>query len=1035
MKKTLTILLCLYLGLGLPQASEPWQDHRVNSINREPMSAHFLPFATEREALAWRALPAESRYASAAGQRRVSLDGTWRFKYYRNDSLCPKGVEKSWLKDTSPIEVPGSWELQGFDAPIYTDTRYPFPANPPYVPTDYNPIGIYQREISIPSSWHGMDVFLEFQGVESAYYVWLDSHLIGYSEDSRLPSLFRIPANMAKGRHRLTVKVFRYSDGSYLEGQDYWKYSGIERSVALTARPKSRVRDFHINVPMVNGYRDGQLNLKVSMTQPERGESLKAEVLSNGKTLWSGQHTLANSADTLVQFCHLFAGARPWNAETPHLYTLVVTLKDASGRDKESFTHPFGFRTVEMKNGMQTVNGKPVTFKGVNRHEHDPLKGRSIGVESMVKDIKLMKQNNLNAVRTCHYPNMWQWYELCSEYGLYVVDEANIESHGMEDHPEGTLANMEGWDIPFRERMGRMIARDRNFTCVVTWSLGNESGYGRHFEMLYDYAHAIDGMRPVQYEGGGYNAKSDIFCPMYPRPWRLAQHVNQRDTRPLIMCEYAHAMGNSVGNLRGYWDLIYKHGQLQGGFIWDWVDQTFSRRDSSGRKIWAYGGDMGFCGVVNDSNFCANGLVDADRIAHPHLAEVKKVLQNIEFRPTAFGSRRVEVENRHDFSDLGNFSIRWELLRNGEKVEEGDLAMPRLLPGEKGIVEVPYGQLGKGEEYFVTLRAVTLAPTLSVPSGHEAACAQWALSPRAAKAPTAGKTDAIAAEDGRGVTWQDGLNTLKFSKADGALCSWKVNGKEMLHSPLRPNFWRPLTDNDIPNGHLERCGIWRKATSSLKVTEFEGNAGHGVPEIRVKMHSEPYDFDVTLLFTLIGEGKVKVDCTFEPGAVKLPEIPRVGMTMALAEGFDNMEWYGRGPGESYPDRCESALMGVYRSDVWSQFHPYPRAQESGNHCDVRWLSLTGGDSRFTVEGQEPLNVAAWKFAQDDIDYVPATIANRHGGSIEPHDFTTLNIDHRMMGVGGDNTWGAQVHSEYTVTPEPMKFSFTLTMNPQKEKEI
>ncbi len=1023
MKAKLIPYILLLLPCLAQAASRPWQDQHINSINREAMPAHFLPFTGEHEAEANRALPASQRYSSLAGQRRVSLDGTWKFLYFRNDSLCPSDIHAGALRKPSQIEVPGSWELQGFDAPIYTDTRYPFPANPPYVPSDYNPVGVYQRDIIVPDTWKDLDIFLEFQGVESAYYVYLGDELIGYAEDSRLPSLFKITGKTKRGKNRLTVKVYRYSDGSYLEGQDYWKYSGIERSVALVGRPKSRIADFHLDAPLVNHYRDGKMNLKVKMNGPLQGESVEVKLSDGNGRIWSDKHVMTSSSDTLFSFGHIVKDAKGWNAEMPNLYTLTVVHRDASGREKEAFTHPFGFRTVEMKNGQQLINGKAVLFKGVNRHEHDPHKGRTISVESMLADIELMKLNNINSVRTCHYPNHWQWYELCNEYGLYLVDEANIESHGMEAHPDGTLANMEGWEIPFLERMGRMIARDRNFSCIVTWSMGNESGYGRHFETLYDYAYSVDGSRPVQYEGGGYEAKSDIYCPMYPRVWSLARHANQRDRRPMIMCEYAHAMGNSVGNLQDYWDLIYKHDQLQGGFIWDWVDQTFEKQDEKGRRIWAYGGDMGFAGVVNDSNFCANGLVDASRLPHPHLAEVKRVLQNIHFEPAVMNSHKVYVDNRHDFSNLDNYTLTWQLLRDGDVLRTGSLDFPDVAAGKRCSLEIPYGTVDEDGEYFLTLRAHTRQGRGMVPAAHEVAVAQWPLTEFRALAPEerrGGKF--VCKETDECISIQCGDEVYRFSKRDGALESWLSGGEELLKERLRPNFWRPLTDNDIPNGHLDRCGVWRDAARDMSLQSLTPTE-NGISTL---LTNDLLGIAMTLDYTMSEAGRLDVACRFTIGDVPLPELPKLGMTLTLPGEYDKMEWYGRGPGESYPDRKSASLIGKYSSTVWDQYHPYVRAQETGNHTDVRWMSLTDGNGRgLLVSGGEPLNIGAWNFPQSDIEYIPATIARVHGGSIEKQDMVTLNIDHKMMGVGGDNTWGAQVHSEYTVAPADYDFRFTL----------
>lgn len=821
--------------------------------------------------------------------------------------------------------------------------------------------------------------------------------------------------------------MLRYSDGSYLEGQDYWKYSGIERSVSLTARPKTRIKDFRLEAPLTGSYKDGDMDLRVVMNRAEAGETVEVRLTDKGKSIWNGSHKISHSGDSVISFRHRVENAKAWNAETPNLYCITVTHLDAAGKEKESFTHPFGFRTVEMHGGQQLINGKAVLFKGVNRHEHDAVKGRTITVESMLTDISLMKRNNINSVRNCHYPNNWQWYELCDEYGLYLVDEANIESHGMEAHPDGTLANTAGWEVPFLERMGRMIARDRNHTCVVTWSMGNESGYGRHFETLYDFAHRVDGTRPVQYEGGGYDAKSDIYCPMYARIWSLARHVNQRDSRPMIMCEYAHAMGNSVGNLQDYWDLIYKHDQLQGGFIWDWVDQTFEKKDSKGRKIWAFGGDMGFAGVVNDSNFCANGLVDASRVPHPHLSEVKRVLQYIDFKPVAFGTQKVEVTNRHDFTGLDNYRLKWQLLRNGRVAKDGDIDLPKLTPGASGIVEVPYGTIGNDAEYFLTLRAVTKEERGMIPASHEAATAQWQLTPflPSAKKPVAGT--ARLKENGDDVAVSGDGFSIRFSRESGNLKSWTKDGKELLKTAMRPNFWRPLTDNDIPNGHLERCGIWRSASDSLILLKFETSTDENGSALIRTVHSLPQkELTLETGYTVDAAGTVHVDFRFIPGKVELPELPRLGMTMTLSGEYDRMEWYGRGPGESYPDRQMSSLIGCYESTVWEQYHPYVRAQETGNHCDVRWMALRNekGDG-ILVAGDEPMNMGAWNFPQSELEYVPAMIERRHGGSIERRDMVTLNIDHRMMGVGGDNTWGAQVHPEYTVSPREMRYGFTM----------
>lgn len=910
--KLYTFLLSSLLCTDALADNEPWQNPQVNEMNREPMHAHFTPFTNEANALKQRALPADVRFdVNPATERRITLDGTWKFLFSKNNDLCPKDFHKPGFstRKWSKIEVPGSWELQGFDAPIYTDTRYPFPPNPPYVPADYNPVGAYIREFTVPAGWEGMDVFLDFEGVESAYYVWVNGELAGYAEDSRLPSHFNITKLLKKGNNRLAVKVFRYSDGSYLEGQDYWKYSGIERSVYLYARPQSRVKDFRMTAELINNYKDGELKLDVFLHQPKAGETVEVKVMDRDKVIYDRKKSITSATDTLFTQQQVFTNARAWNAETPNTYTLVVSTFDAQGKPQESFTHLFGFRTVEMMNGMQMINGQAVLFKGVNRHEHDPHKGRTITVGSMIHDIQLMKQFNLNGVRNCHYPNNYAWYELCTEFGLYMVDEANIESHGMMFHKDETLANYPDWEVPFMQRMSRMIARDRNYSAIVTWSMGNESGYGKHFETLYDYTKKIDPTRPVQYEGGGYNSKSDIYCPMYARIWRLRQHVNQRDARPMILCEYAHAMGNSVGNFQDYWDLIYKYDQLQGGFIWDWVDQTFAIKDENQRDIWAFGGDMGFVGVVNDSNFCANGLVAADRTPHPHIYEVKKVLQYIHFEPLAFTPNKIKVTNWHDFIGLEGYTLRWAVECDGKTVQNGEMDFPKIAPKNSANIELPLKALpADGKEYFLTLRAFTKHEAPLVPKGHEVAIEQWEL-PSVPSAKTVQPVEGTLTvnRNNEALTVKGNNFQVAFSTRNGEMTELNYNGKNLIKEGLQPNFWRPLTDNDIPNGHLIRCGTWRNAGRDAKLQNIEVAEAGQTATVTATYRMEEQDADLQTLYTITPDGKVQVTMHFTPGKKPLSEMPRLGMRMILPAEYEMMTWLGRGPQETYADRKTGAI--------------------------------------------------------------------------------------------------------------------------------
>lgn len=1034
-------LCCAHTSVALaaqdgkqPAASDPWQDATVTHINRMPMTAHYLPFTSENGALAQLKMDDARRFQlNTQNERRRSLDGVWKFKLVKNPSLALTDFFKTSynVNDWQNINVPGSWELQGFDAPIYTDVTYPFKANPPFVPQDYNPVGHYVHEFTVPENWKGMDVIMDFEGVESAFYLWINGKMVGYSEDSRLPAHFNISKFLKKGKNCLAMKVFRFSDGSYLEDQDYWKYSGIERNVFIQARPKSRMNDYVLGNKLINQYKDGNFTLDVNMLNPQKGQKVEVKVLSaTGKSLFKQIQNITSPADTLIHFEKLLKSVQPWSAESPYLYTLVINTTDRNGRVEESVAQPFGFRTIEMKNGQLLVNGVAITIKGVNRQEHNAVHGRTLSIGEMVKDVKMMKQFNINAVRTSHYPNYSEWYQLCDKYGLYMVGEANIECHGILDTEYKQLADREDWYPAFHDRMCRMIKRDRNHTAIIIWSMGNESGYGKSFEKLYDMSKAMDPIRPVQYEGGGYYAKSDIYCPMYARIWSLRRHVNQRDERPLILCEYAHAMGNSEGNLKDYWDLIYKYDQLQGGFIWDWVDQTIAKTDDKGHKYWAYGGDMGFVGVVNDSNFCANGLVAADRSLHPHIWEVKKVYQNIAFEPVAFMQNRIKVTNRFDYTTLDNYQLVWAVEANGETIRSGKMNFPPLLPHQAKEMEIPMGTLpaADNKEYFLTLRAFSKQATGAVPAGHEVAIEQMQLPVRLEKAQeqVSGQIEKTETEDAITIQGKTQDFSISFSKKTGEMTSLKYDGKEMLLAGLQPNFWRGITDNDVANGTQERCATWREAGKKMVLKSIKTQADNQKATVTADFDMPEQESQMQITYQMLANGNVEVNMHFIPGNKALPEMPRLGMRMILKGDYDQMTWLGRGPQENYADRKSGYLIGKYSASVWEQYHPYVRAQETANKCDVRWFTLASkAGAGIRVEGAEPLSVSAWNFPQDDLLYVPSTIEHRHGGCVDKKDMVWVNIDHLQMGVGGDNTWGAMVHPEYTITPKEWSYSFTI----------
>ena len=1003
----------------------PWQDPSVNGINSEPACAHFIPFSSEAKALS---------NDLSGNERRVSLDGTWKFLYSKNIEACPTDFYKPGfnVKKWKDIQVPGSWELQGFDAPIYTDVKYPFPPNPPFVPADYNPVGAYVREFTVPESFKGMDVTLDFEGVESAYYCWVNGKLAGYSEDSRLPAHFNVTSLLKPGKNKLAVQVFRYSDGSYLEGQDYWKYSGIERSVYLVARPQFKVKDFKMLAQLANDYKDGdfKLDLSMDMSADPVGNQVELKLLDGEKTVYADKRVISSLSDTLLNFDYLVKNVRPWSAEVPNLYTMVVNVQNKEGRTLESFRHRLGFRTVEMRNGQLLVNNVPVLIRGVNRQEHDPHHGRTLSLEAMIKDIKMMKQFNINAVRCSHYPNRPEWYELCEEYGLYMVDEANIESHGMEYHKDETLANYPDWEHPFMERMSRMVMRDRNFTAIITWSLGNESGYGKNFETLYHWAKNFDPTRPVQYEAARREGLSDIYCPMYARIWWLREFVNIRQPRPMIMCEYAHSMGNSTGNLQDYWDLIYKYDNLQGGFIWDWVDQTFAKKDEKGHDIWAYGGDMGYVGVPNDSNFCANGLVAANRSLHPHIWEVKKVYQYVHCEPIGFTKNRINVTNRHDFIDLSDYYLRWTIEADGKKVQSGEMDFPLIPARTSKEIAIPFREIApSSKEYFLKVETLTKHDLPYTSKDFVVAMDQWELpieKVELAKQVVKEKLETSRINDE--IVIRNNLFTVNFSTESGEMTSLKYGDREMLKAGFQPNFWRGLTDNDVPNGTPVRCAQWKGTMDRAKLVKIDmlPASDNFSADVIAEYRLDEQDAYLEMNYRILGSGVIKVEMSFIPGSKELPEMPRFGMRMIMPQEYDRMTWFGRGPHENYADRKMSAAIGLYQASVWEQFHPYVRAQETANKCDTRWMSLCDKDgSGLLIVGTQPLSVSAWNFKMDAIEYVPFSVQRKHGGSVEKEDLVWVNIDLLQMGVGGDNSWGAQVHPEYTITPEARKYSFTI----------
>lgn len=1034
MRPSSLLLLSAFLLWSSCQTHVPhdWENPGIRAINKEAPHATLFPFESTELALA------NDRTQSIYFQ---SLNGTWKFNWVRKPADRPADFYKeefdvsTW--DDTP--VPSNWQRQGYGVPIYLDVEYPFPANQPYIPNDYNPVGSYKRTFTLPEHWEGREIFIHFGAVKSAMYLWINGEQVGYSQGSKTPAEFRITDYVRPGENSIAVEVYRWSDGSYLEDQDFWRLAGIERDVYLFASPTVHIQDFFVIADLDETYTDGILTVDVTLqkrqTEATGNYTVQAQLIEPAEPLMqfvdlSEDVTLDAENEALVRFRATVSSPRQWTAETPNLYTLLISLRDEDGNLIETVTSKVGFRKVEIKGGQLLVNGMPITLKGVNRHEHDPVTGHIVSEESMIHDIALMKQYNINAVRASHYPNDPRWYELTDEYGLYVIDEANVESHEYADMDEALqLGHQPEWVDAHVERAQRMVERDKNHPSIISWSLGNEAGSGPAFQAMYDWIKQRDPSRPVQYEGAGLSPYTDMYVPMYKSIEHIEEYAQNNPDKPLILCEYAHAMGNSVGNLQDYWDVIDAYPSLQGAFIWDWVDQTFEEHEEDGTPYWAYGGDYGLEYAANDSNFCANGLVQADRTPNPTIWEVKKVYQKIKVNPVDVGAGQFTVQNTYDFTNLNAFDFAWEVEADGVQIAEGILPRIDLAPhaSDELIVPLPSIQPAPGAEYFLTIRSQSNSAHPLVPAGHEVGWHQFKLPMSQAVSPLdlASLPSLSFADGAETVSVEGNTFTLTLDKTTGQLTSFQYQDTELIRTGLVPNFWRAPIDNDLGNGLQNRSRVWRSAGPDQRIESVSAQQlSPQAVQINVTATLPAGDSPYQTQYTVYGSGDVFVEGTFTPGSDNLPELPRVGMTMTLPDAFQNLTWYGRGPHESYWDRKTGAAVGVYNGTVWEQYHDYSRPQENGNKTDVRWIALSNEEGTGLMAAGLPLlSTSAHQFAKEDLYHQPG--AQRHGSDIAPRDLVTLNLDYKQMGVGGDNSWGARTHPEYTLPAQPYTVRFRL----------
>lgn len=1046
MKKIIILtLLAITTSLFLLSAKSPdWENPLVFSINREEAHTFYIPYSNVREALenVWENSP-----------YFMSLNGTWKFHWVKKPADRPRTFFRDDydLSNWDVIPVPSDWQMQGYGIPIYDNFRYPFLSpsiepSPPYIPHSYNPVGSYKRFFTIPKNWKDRQIILHFGGVRSAFYVWINGKFAGYSQGSKTPAEFNITEFLRPGENSIAVEVYRWNDGSYLEDQDFWRLSGIERDVFLYAIPPVHIWDYFAKVSLDENYRDAILNLEITIRNLSETNSgtyrLEAYLLDEKRkriAKFISPVSPGEKKRITLRTHWKIPNPKKWTAETPNLYPLVLILKNPEGKTAEVLSGNIGFRKVEIRNGQLLLNGVPIYIKGVNRHEHDPVKGHVISVGSMLRDIKLMKKFNINAVRTSHYPNDPRWYDLCDKFGIYLVDESNIESHGMGYRPDRTLGNNPLWKKAHLDRTMRMVERDKNHPSIIIWSLGNEAGDGVNFEATYNWVKKRDPSRPIMYERALLGSHTDIYDPMYAPIEHLLKYASDPRKRPLIMCEYSHAMGNSNGNLKDYWDVIYKYPLLQGGFIWDWVDQGF-RKEINGKECWAYGGDYGPAGFPSDRNFCLNGLVQPDRKPHPALYEVKKVYQYVNFEPVDLAHGEIRVANRYDFTSLKNFRLVWKVLANGTQIYKNSTAVPDISPHKSAILELALPRISpdSGVEYYLDVSFRTIKATELIPSNFEVAWEQFKLPfYKPPESNDSVKVPELSMKNQENIAIIRGKNfTYKYDRKTSTFISIAYKGKEFLKSGPIPNFWRAPTDNDFGNNMQIRCRAWREAGKRRKIESVKISKPNNSRVIIEENSILPTgDSKLIIEYKIIGTGIIKVTLTLLPGYPNIPEIPRIGMTMILPQEFDNVIWYGRGPHESYKDRKYGARVGIYRMKVNQLYFPYIRPQENGNRTDVRWVTLTTDRGYgLVVVGRPLINFSAFHFLNEDFDE-GVVKRNRHACELKKRPITTLNIDYKQMGLGGDNSWGALPHPQHMLYPtRTYKYSFIIIPFKMSRKE-
>lgn len=1023
------ILLLTVSGITAQTNSPNWENPEIFAVNKEATRATSLPYPSE-------ALAVFDDYPASPYYR--SLDGLWKFHWVTKVADVPSGFyhENYNANNWTTMPVPGNWEFNGFGIPMYVNVGFGFERNPPFINKEDSPVGAYRHEFDIPDNWDGRRVFLHFEGGTNAMYVWVNGQEVGYTQNSKSPAEFEITQYIRKGKNTLACQVHKFSDGSYLEDQDMWRLGGINRSVYLYSTAQTRILDFFAHPDLDQHYKNGvfSLDLKLKNYQPEQaGQTVEVSILDiSGKKVFakSQKAVIAANAVSELKLNGSVPSPLKWTAETPNLYTLVITLKDNKNNIVESTSSKIGFRKVEIKDGQVFINGKKIYFKGVNLHEFNTRTGQVVNREVMMRNLQLMKELNINAVRTSHYPQPPLWYRLCDEYGIYLVDEANLESHGLGYGPDN-VSNFPEWHGAHMDRIIRLVERDKNHPSVIFWSLGNEASNGKAFYDMYDWAKARDNSRPVQYEQAGRNRNTDVICPMYPSWERMKREAATDLGRPFIMCEYAHAMGNSMGNFQEYWDLMRSSKNMQGGFIWEWYNHGFKTQDEQGRNYWAYGGDLKGYNKQNDGNFCMDGVITPDQQYMPHTHIVKKVYQNILFKAKDLDKGVITVINDYKFTDLTdkNYSYKWVLLKNGQEIAQGQFNALVPADSRKDItLNLPKTEARKGTEYFLQVYAYNKKKTPFLEAGFEVAKEEFAYASNDYFTDATHSGNLIVDKLDDKVTVKSGDISYEFSTRDGrTLINMTNKGKRVFNELPSLNFWRALTDNDFGSWSQYSLRLWESAGHNVMYKYVGTQEINGVHAFNYEAKLRGIEAKVDLTYTVNTDGSLNVTAKYKALSDDLPELPRFGMTMILPKEYNDFTWYGRGPWENYVDRNADTFIGVWNGKVEDQAYPYYRPQETGNKTDVRWLTLKDKDGNgIKIYGAQPLSVSATNNRSEDLD-PGMTKKQQHWSDIIPRKEVVLNVDLFQRGVAGLNSWGAQPLDEYRFKGKEYHYSFTISV--------